>query len=100
MHEEWAKRDPIERYAERLTHDFGFSAEQVDGIREEVRAYVAECAEKALASPMPDPDEALAGVFAEQWEPLGDGAAPWSRWQRGETAGNGHRRAPVERRAA
>jgi hypothetical protein len=29
---------------------------------------------------MPDPDSATDGVFAEEWEPLGDGNAPWSRW--------------------
>jgi TPP-dependent pyruvate/acetoin dehydrogenase alpha subunit len=100
MHEKWAKRDPIERYAERLTHDFGFSTAQVEGIREEVRAYVAECAEKALASPMPEPEESLEGVFAERWEPLGDGQAPWSRWQRAEPTGNGGEPAAEERSAA
>ena len=49
-------------------------------MREQVRSYVADCAEKALASPMPDPAIATEGVFAERWEPLGDGEAPWSRW--------------------
>ena len=33
-----------------------------------------------LASPLPDPATATEGVFAERWEPLGDGQAPWSRW--------------------
>ena len=59
-----------------------------------------ECAERAVASPMPDPQLAAAGVFAESWEPLGDGEAPWSRWSsseadeapngNGRTATNGH----------
>ena len=49
-------------------------------IGEEVRAYVAECAERALASPMPEPASALEGVFADRWEPLRDGKAPWSGW--------------------
>jgi hypothetical protein len=31
---------------------------------------------------MPEPDDAEAGVFADRWEPLGDGQAPWSRWSR------------------
>ena len=53
------------------------------------RAYVEECAERALASPMPDPELATEGVFADGWEPLGDGHAPWSRWSQG----NGTRRA-------
>ena len=75
---EWEARDPVERYAARLVADFGFAAEEVEAIRAEVVAYVAECAERALASPMPDPALAREGVFAERWEPLGDGAAPWS----------------------
>jgi hypothetical protein len=29
---------------------------------------------------MPDPATAADGVFADKWEPLGDGKAPWSHW--------------------
>jgi TPP-dependent pyruvate/acetoin dehydrogenase alpha subunit len=78
---EWEKRDPIERYAARLVSEFGFAEDEVSEIREQVRSHVAECAEKALASPLPDPAIATEGVFAERWEPLGDGEAPWSRWE-------------------
>ena len=62
-----------------------------------------ECAEEALASPMPDPSIAFEGVFADAWEPLGDGEAPWSleleapttpQWQR-PSAPNGHGRASL-----
>jgi TPP-dependent pyruvate/acetoin dehydrogenase alpha subunit len=81
MLEEWEKRDPIERYAARLVADFAFAKREIEGIREGVRTYVAECTEKALASPPPDPAIATEGVFAERWEPLGDGEAPWSRWE-------------------
>jgi len=81
MHEEWAKRDPIELYSQRLVDEHGFSTDEIEAIRSEVREYVAECAERALGSPMPDPEGACEGVFAESWEPLGDGHAPWSRWQ-------------------
>ena len=55
--------------------------DEIEQIRSEVSEYLAECAEKALASPMPDPERALEGVFADTWEPLGDGQAPWSHWQ-------------------
>jgi TPP-dependent pyruvate/acetoin dehydrogenase alpha subunit len=81
MLEEWEKRDPIERYAARLASELGFAEDEVAEIREQVRSYVAECTEKALASPMPDSAIATEGVFAERWEPLGDGEAPWSRWE-------------------
>jgi len=80
LHEEWKRREPIEIYARRLVDDHGFPEEEVDEIRSEVKSYVDECASKALEAPMPDPDEATEGVFAETWQPLGDGRAPWSRW--------------------
>ncbi|HEX3292687.1 MAG TPA: thiamine pyrophosphate-dependent dehydrogenase E1 component subunit alpha [Solirubrobacterales bacterium] len=91
--EEWSRRDPTELYARRLTEEHGFEPDEVDEIRASVAAYVDECAEKAVASPMPDPAVATDGVFAESWEPLGDGEAPWSRWSatedQGEVNGNG-----------
>jgi len=90
MFEEWAARDPIHLYSERLVAELGFTSEEVEVIREEVAGYVQECAAKALDSPMPEPDLARDGVFADGWEPLGDGQAPWSRWA--ERAG-GERRA-------
>jgi pyruvate dehydrogenase E1 component alpha subunit len=82
MHEEWARRDPIALYARRLVDDYGFDPDEVERIRTEVKEYVAECAAKALESPMPDPSEATEGVFADEWRELGDGKAPWSRWVR------------------
>ena len=44
---------------------------EVEGVAAEVRAYVDECAERAVASPMPEREVALDGVFATAWEPLG-----------------------------
>jgi TPP-dependent pyruvate/acetoin dehydrogenase alpha subunit len=82
MLEQWAARDPIDRYARRLTDDYGVSPDEVESIRSEVGEYVRRCAEQALASPMPDPGEATRGVFADRWEPLGDGQSPWSHWRR------------------
>ena len=99
---EWEARDPIEGYAGRLLEEFGLAAEEIERIDMEVRAYVGECAERALASPMPDPGVAGDGVFADRWEPLGDGAAPWSGWRDASTtAGDGPPTGPtLERRAA
>jgi TPP-dependent pyruvate/acetoin dehydrogenase alpha subunit len=92
MFEEWSQRDPIDRYAERLVAEHGFSSDELEAIRSEVTSYVEECARKALDSPMPDPDLAVQGVFAEEWEALGDGQAPWSYWSEGAN-GNGVARA-------
>jgi TPP-dependent pyruvate/acetoin dehydrogenase alpha subunit len=93
MLEEWSRRDPIEVYVQRLAAEHGFEQREIDQIRESVAAYVDECTELAVASPMPDPQLASDGVFAESWEPLGDGEAPWSRWSSSEageaTNGNG-----------
>jgi TPP-dependent pyruvate/acetoin dehydrogenase alpha subunit len=80
MLEEWSARDPIDRYAERLVSEQGFEPAEVEEIRAQVRSYVDECAETALASPMPEPELGLEGVFADEFEVLGDGQAPWSRW--------------------
>src|SRR5436190_8144513 len=94
--EEWARRDPIDRYRERLVAERGFDAAEVESTQAEVDRYVAECAERALASPMPDPGVALDGVFATASEPLGDGVARWSRW----SGANGHGNGSVEGSAA
>jgi pyruvate dehydrogenase E1 component alpha subunit len=88
MLEEWGHRDPIDRYAERLVADRSFASGEVEEIRSEVQAYVDECAARAVSLPMPEPALATEGVFADAWEPLGDGRAPWSHWERG----NGERR--------
>jgi pyruvate dehydrogenase E1 component alpha subunit len=87
MFEEWARRDPIDRYAKRLVDDHGFRPDEVEEIRAEVSEYVSECARRALESPMPDPEQATAGVFATGFERLGDGKAPWSRWAPTEANG-------------
>lgn len=80
MLEHWRQRDPIDLYSERLVSELGFERDEVAAILEEVHRYVEGCAERALASPMPEPELGLDGVFADSFEPLGDGEAPWSRW--------------------
>ena len=81
LREEWADRDPIERYSERLVAEHGFAADEVERIRAEVKAYVDECAQTALASPMPDPaDRRPTASSPTTSTPLGDGQAPWSHW--------------------
>jgi TPP-dependent pyruvate/acetoin dehydrogenase alpha subunit len=80
LFKEWRQRDPIERYERRLAEEHGFDSTELREIRQDAEREVAEAAEKALASPMPEPELATEGVFAERWEPLGDGEAPWTRW--------------------
>jgi TPP-dependent pyruvate/acetoin dehydrogenase alpha subunit len=72
--EEWRAKDPIDRQVKRL------EALDVDvqALRDEVRATVDAAAEEALAMPMPDPDTAADGVFADEEALLEDGQAPWS----------------------
>jgi pyruvate dehydrogenase E1 component alpha subunit len=89
LFEEWRGRDPIERYEHRLAEEHGFDSDELAEIRRDAEREVAEAAETALASPMPDPELATDGVVADRWEPLGDGDAPWSRWS-DEPSGNGH----------
>lgn len=81
---EWRDRDPIKGYRERLVREHGFEPAALEALRERVAAEVAAGSERALASPMPDPATATSGVFAEEWQPLGDGRAPWSRYEGGE----------------
>jgi TPP-dependent pyruvate/acetoin dehydrogenase alpha subunit len=82
--EEWASRDPIEHYERVLSDRHGFDPAELAEIRAQCEREVAEAAERALASPLPDPGLADEGVFAEGFRPLGDGQAPWSRWSAGE----------------
>jgi TPP-dependent pyruvate/acetoin dehydrogenase alpha subunit len=81
---EWKRRDPIDTYAAWLVAEQGFGPDEVEALRESVKSEVDEAARTALDSPMPDPDTALDGVFADRVQPLGDGNAPWSRWTQGE----------------
>jgi TPP-dependent pyruvate/acetoin dehydrogenase alpha subunit len=76
LFEEWGARDPIGRYEEKLRS----AGIDVDAIRSEAKQLVDGATDWALAQPMPDPATATERVFADHWEPLGDGQAPWSYW--------------------
>jgi TPP-dependent pyruvate/acetoin dehydrogenase alpha subunit len=77
MFEEWEARDPIRRYEERL----GGEGIDVEAIHASVKEELERETAWALEQPMPDPDIATAGVFAESEPELGNGQAPWSRWE-------------------
>jgi pyruvate dehydrogenase E1 component alpha subunit len=80
LREEWAQRDPIDRYRAALIERHGFASAEVEAVLAQVDEEVKAAAELALASPMPASEVAFDGVFAERFEPLGDGRAPWSRY--------------------
>jgi pyruvate dehydrogenase E1 component alpha subunit/2-oxoisovalerate dehydrogenase E1 component alpha subunit len=67
--ERWAaENDPLDRYVARLTTELGFTAADVTAVDERVRREVDEATDIAEASPMPEPLDALVGVYAEPAE--------------------------------
>jgi TPP-dependent pyruvate/acetoin dehydrogenase alpha subunit len=76
--EEWRAKDPIDRQVKRVE---ALGAD-VQALRDEVKATIDAAVQEALAMPMPDPDSAADGVFAEQDSLLEDGNGPWSGFSR------------------
>jgi TPP-dependent pyruvate/acetoin dehydrogenase alpha subunit len=63
--EHWAaENDPIDRYRARLT-DERFEPTEIDAVDERVRREVDDATEIAERSPMPEPLDALVGVYAD-----------------------------------
>jgi pyruvate dehydrogenase E1 component alpha subunit/2-oxoisovalerate dehydrogenase E1 component alpha subunit len=60
-----AENDPIDRYHERLTDALGFEPSEIDALDQRVRREVDDATEVAERSPMPDPPDALLGVYAD-----------------------------------
>jgi TPP-dependent pyruvate/acetoin dehydrogenase alpha subunit len=64
--ERWAaENDPIDRYAARLTGEFGFKASELAQVDDRVHAEVDAATDEAEKSPMPDGRDALVGVYAD-----------------------------------
>jgi pyruvate dehydrogenase E1 component alpha subunit len=66
MFEEWAKRDPLERYRTWLRENAEFTDEEEEEIRGYVKKILNDAVQRADESPMPDPAELLEGVYATQ----------------------------------
>ncbi|MGH3052014.1 MAG: thiamine pyrophosphate-dependent dehydrogenase E1 component subunit alpha [Gaiellaceae bacterium] len=64
LFEEWAKRDPIERFRAWLKENAELSDEEEEEIRGEVKKALNEAIRRAEESPMPEPGSLLDGVFA------------------------------------
>ena len=75
--EEWRAKDPIERQEARV-RELGYDLE---AIHEEVKREIEEGVQEALQMPMPDPESATEGLFADEANELGDGHAPYSFWK-------------------
>ncbi|MEX2464331.1 MAG: thiamine pyrophosphate-dependent dehydrogenase E1 component subunit alpha [Gaiellaceae bacterium] len=64
LFEEWAKRDPIERFRAWLKENADFSDEEEEEIRGEVKKILNDAIRRAEDSPMPELSSLLEGVFA------------------------------------
>jgi pyruvate dehydrogenase E1 component alpha subunit len=58
------ERDPISRFGQRLLAEFGFTAEQLDLLRQRARADIDDAITFAKASPEPDMDSLWEDVYA------------------------------------
>src|SRR3954466_2520655 len=76
--DEWRAKDPIDRQARRL-RELGAD---VEAVHEEVKRDIEAGVQEALQMPMPDPETATEGLFAEEANELQDGAGPYSWWSR------------------
>jgi TPP-dependent pyruvate/acetoin dehydrogenase alpha subunit len=64
LFEEWAKRDPIERFRGWLRENADLSDEEEDEIAADVKRLLNEALRRAEESPLPEPSELLEGVYA------------------------------------
>jgi TPP-dependent pyruvate/acetoin dehydrogenase alpha subunit len=65
MLEQWAARDPIPRYEKRLLAAHVASQADLDTIVARLEAALQEDLAAAEASPMPEPESGLDGVYAD-----------------------------------
>jgi TPP-dependent pyruvate/acetoin dehydrogenase alpha subunit len=68
MFEEWAKRDPIERFRAWLRDNASFGDEEEDEISADVKRVLNEAIRMAEESPLPDPSTLMEGVYASPEE--------------------------------
>jgi len=84
MLEEWAGRDPLARYERQLLENGTATRDELEQIAAELDAFVQGELAWAEASPMPEPESGLDGVYA-----TGRAASPIpplvTEWERGRT---------------
>ena len=59
----WRQRDPITTFPQRLIDEFGLTHNEIEAVKAQVEAEIAEISRFALASPWPDVSEIAEGVF-------------------------------------
>ena len=68
LFEEYANRDPVDRHRRLLLETAMLTEAGEEALREEVRTLLDEAVRRAEASPLPDPDTLLDGVYAPPGE--------------------------------
>lgn len=63
--EEWAKKDPIERFEKQLVENGILSRQEIEAAVAAIEREVDEAEKEAVAAPYPEGPEALRGVFAD-----------------------------------
>jgi TPP-dependent pyruvate/acetoin dehydrogenase alpha subunit len=74
--EEWESRDPVDRYVTRIVGEGWVTQDELAAVDRRVVDEVDAARAQAEASPLPEPAEALAGVYADELP-----RAPWTRLQ-------------------
>ncbi len=64
MFEEWALRDPIDRFRTWLRDNAAMTVEEEDELTAGVKKLLADSLQRAEESPLPDPATLLDGVYA------------------------------------
>jgi pyruvate dehydrogenase E1 component alpha subunit len=62
----WRERDPFDNYPEKLLDDGVITEEELEELRADVNAELEEAVEFARESPLPEPEEAYEGLYAEE----------------------------------
>ncbi|MBS1735456.1 MAG: pyruvate dehydrogenase (acetyl-transferring) E1 component subunit alpha [Bacteroidetes bacterium] len=68
--EEYKLKDPVETTLEKLKKNFGVSEEEIEKINDRVKTEVEESVKFAEESPLPDDDELLKDVYAQEDYPF------------------------------
>lgn len=68
MLEAWAERDPIDRFRAWLREHAGLTEGEEDDLRSDVKRLLEDAVRRAEESPLPEPETALEGVYAEPGE--------------------------------